>query len=100
MLVLQLAYLGISFIGATLMMRWAFAQFDPNRGSKERVHPRHAQLAEPASAITVGRDTLGTRDSLLGCVGGGKEEGDPAQDRQACGDRQLRGCERALGLAS
>ena len=42
--VLQLAYLGISFIGATLMMRWAFAQFDPNRGSKERVRPRSRSL--------------------------------------------------------
>ena len=31
-------------------MRWAFAQFDPNRGSKERVRPVLAQLAKPALA--------------------------------------------------
>ena len=87
----QLAYLGVTFLGATMLMRWAMSQMDPNKDSKKRVRvfigkpSRLSGRAVPCLHAPVKLDGAG--ESVKGLVAGcGKEEGDTAQNRQASRD--------------
>jgi len=80
----QLAYLGVTFLGATLLMKWAFSQIDPNKVPKEKVRCRCSGLA-PLSA----QRERGPPSSGAGRAGLGQEEGHPAPDWQAHHDGRL-----------
>ena len=89
----QLAYLGVTFLGATMLMRWAMSQMDPNKDSKKRGALCYGEMlrcfifscqAELCLLCTPPTKLAGAGKDIEGLVAGcGKEEGDTAQDRQA-----------------